>query len=155
MIAVLQRVTSAAVSVEGAVCGSCEKGLLILLGVYDTDTEEDVKRLCDKLVKLRIFYDEAGVKNLSLLDINGEALVVSNFTLCANYRSGNRPDYHRAAPPNRARALYGLFVETLRGQLHRVETGCFGAYMQISAALDGPVTLVLDSAVLAGPRRQA
>ena len=155
MLAVVQRVTNAAVSVSGTVCGSCEQGLMILLGVCDTDTEADVRLLCDKLVKLRIFYDGEGVKNLSLLDIDGEALVVSNFTLCANYRSGNRPDYHRAAPPERARVYYELFVETLRKQLRRVETGTFGAYMQISAALDGPVTLVLDSAVLAGPRRQA
>lgn len=155
MLAVVQRVTSAAVSVAGTVCGSCENGLMILLGVCDTDTEKDVQLLCDKLVKLRIFYDAEGTKNLSILDVDGEALVVSNFTLCANYRVGNRPDYHRAAPPERARAYYELFVQTLRERLRRVETGTFGAHMQISAALEGPITLVLDSTVLAGPRRQA
>ena len=153
MTVVLQRVTHAAVSVDGAVCGSCGKGVFLLLGVLDTDTEADAERLVEKLVKLRIFYDDNGVKNLSLMDIGGEALVVSNFTLCANYRTGNRPDYHRAGTPEHARALYDLFVQMLRTKLAHVETGVFGAYMQIEASLDGPVTLVLDSAVLAGPRR--
>lgn len=153
MTVVLQRVTHAAVSVDGAVCGSCGKGVFLLLGVLDTDTEADAERLVEKLVKLRIFYDDNGVKNLSLMDIGGEALVVSNFTLCANYRTGNRPDYHHAGAPEHARALYDLFVQTLRAKLAHVETGVFGAYMQIEASLDGPVTLVLDSAVLAGPRR--
>ncbi len=134
-------------------CGSCGRGVFLLLGVEQGDTEADALRLAEKIVKLRIFYDENGVKNLSLVDMGGEALVVSNFTLCANYRTGNRPDYHLAAPPETAKPLYEHFTALLAARLPRVETGIFGAYMQISADFDGPVTLVLESDVLAAPRK--
>lgn len=148
MIAVLQRVTKASVSVEGAVVGKCQKGLAILLGVADGDSEKDAKALAEKICKLRIFTDENDKMNLSVMDIDGEALVISNFTLLANYAHGNRPDYMSAAKPAEADRLYGLFCEELGGKLKSVEKGVFGADMAVEISNDGPVTIVMDSKIL-------
>ncbi len=152
MIAVLQRVTEASVSAEGRVRGQCKNGLLILLGVKKGDTGRDASVLAEKISKLRIFSDENGKMNLSVRDIGGSALVVSQFTLCADYTHGNRPDYLLAAPPDEAEALYGLFTEALRARVGQgsVETGVFGADMRVSLVNDGPVTIIMDSGVLTG-----
>ncbi|MBR3965220.1 MAG: D-tyrosyl-tRNA(Tyr) deacylase [Clostridia bacterium] len=148
MTAVLQRVAEAAVAVDGKTVGSCNGGLLILLGVAEGDAEEDALLLANKIAKLRIFSDEAGKMNLSISDVHGEALVISNFTLLANYKHGNRPDYLGAAKPEAANALYEHFVALLSKTVGRVEKGVFGADMKVSLVNDGPVTLVLHSEVL-------
>ena len=148
MIAVLQRVKRAAVSVDGNVTGECGKGLCILLGVAKGDTEEDAKALAEKTVNLRIFNDENGKMNLSLKDIDGEALTVSNFTLLAAYRKGKRPDYMGAAAPDEANRLYEYFCELCDKELRHTGRGVFGAEMEISLCCDGPVTIVMDSNVL-------
>lgn len=149
MIAVLQRVKHASVTVEEKVVGTCGKGLMILLGVSSEDTEKDAEVLSTKISKLRIFNDENDKMNLSLLDVSGEALVVSNFTLLANYKHGNRPDYLSAAAPAMAEELYEDFCRMLSAQLgKKVETGVFGAEMQVDICGDGPITIVMDSKVL-------
>ena len=148
MIAVLQRVKRAMVSVDNEVVGSCNEGLLILLGVASADTEEDATILARKIANLRIFTDESDKLNLSIKDIAGEALVVSNFTLLANYKKGNRPDYMNSARPDVAEKLYLYFTELLSNELKRVETGAFGEHMEISTLCDGPITITLDSSVL-------
>lgn len=153
MIAVLQRVSEAAVTVDGRWIGGCGRGLLILLGVEREDAETDAQLMAAKIAKLRIFSDAEGLMNLSVTDVGGSALVVSNFTLCAEYRRGNRPDYLRAAPPAEAEKLYLRFAELLRGLVGQVETGEFGADMKLSLTNDGPVTIVMDSAVLKGPKK--
>ena len=145
MIAVIQRVKNASVSVDGNVCGSCEHGLMILLGVAKDDVEEDARLLATKISKLRIFCDENGKMNLSVKDIDGEALIVSQFTLLANYKKGNRPDYFGAGSPDHANALYEYFVALMRDEVKHVGTGIFGAHMQVSILNDGPVTIVMDS----------
>lgn len=152
MIAVLQRVRRASVSVDGEVRGRCQQGLLILLGVDVDDTEEDARLLSAKIANLRIFEDENGKMNLSAVTIGGEALVISNFTLLANYSHGHRPDYLRAARPPQAEPLYLHFAELLRAHLPSVECGVFGADMKLDIDADGPVTIVMDSAVLRGGR---
>ena len=121
---------------------------MILLGVLSGDTEEDARLLAEKIAKLRIFSDENDKMNLSVTDIGGGALVISNFTLAANYAKGNRPDYLNAAHPSVAEPLYRRFTELLGERVLRVETGRFGADMQIDMTADGPVTIVMDSAVL-------
>ena len=148
MIAVLQRVNKAAVSVDGSVVGECEKGLYVLLGVSKEDTERDAEVLAEKVVNLRIFTDEDGKMNYSLINIDGEMLVVSNFTLLASYRKGKRPDYMAAATPDEADRLYKYFTELCRKSVKRVETGVFGAHMITDMQTDGPVTIVMDSKVL-------
>jgi len=148
MIAVIQRVSEANVKVDGELCGACREGLLILLGVAEGDTEEDAKVLSKKIINLRIFTDENDKMNLSLKDVDGEALVVSNFTLLANYRKGNRPDYLNSASPAEANRLYEYFTSLVREEIKSVETGRFGAHMAVSMVGDGPVTIVLDSKVL-------
>ena len=148
MIAVLQRVKRASVRVDGEVVGSCEKGICILLGVDRTDTEEDARVLVNKIVGLRIFNDENDKMNLSLLDIGGEMLVVTNFTLLASFKKGKRPDYINAAPPAEANRLYEYFTELSRKDIGRVENGIFGAEMELEIINDGPVTIVMDSNVL-------
>ena len=148
MIAVLQRVRRAHVVADGAPAGKIGEGLLILLGVGVDDTEEDGALLAEKIGKLRIFEDEGGKMNLSVNDIGGGALVVSNFTLLANYAHGNRPDYLGAARPERAIPLYEDFVRRLSLRVSPVETGVFGADMAIEMEAWGPVTVVMDSAVL-------
>lgn len=147
MRAVIQRVSSAGVVVQGSSIGAIGSGLMILLGVFKTDEKLDAELLAEKIVKLRIFSDENGKMNRSVLDVGGEALVVSNFTLCANYAHGNRPDYLNAEVPERALELYEYFISLLRGRL-RVETGKFGAHMSLSIENDGPITIVMDSDVL-------
>ncbi|MCQ2386450.1 MAG: D-aminoacyl-tRNA deacylase, partial [Clostridia bacterium] len=131
MRAVIQRIARASVTADGKPSGKARKGLLILLGVAPEDKEEDAFLLADKIVKLRIFSDENGKMNLSLKDISGEALVVSNFTLYANYVHGNRPDFFGSAAPALAEPLYETFVSRLKTAVESVETGVFGADMQI------------------------
>ena len=148
MIAVLQRVKRASVVVEGETVGKCGHGLCILLGVAREDTEEDAKALVQKLVELRIFCDENDKMNLSLKDIGGELLVVSNFTLLAAYRKGRRPDFFGAASPDEANRLYEYFCSLCKNEVSSVEQGVFGAEMELTIVNDGPVTIVMDSNVL-------
>lgn len=145
MIAVIQRVQNSSVSIDGNIHGECSHGLMILLGVAKGDTEEDAKLLAAKISKLRIFCDDNGKMNLSVKDIDGEVLVVSQFTLLANYKKGNRPDYFGAAEPSVAIPLYELFVKLMRAEVKHVGTGVFGADMQVNILNDGPVTIVMDS----------
>ena len=145
MIAVLQRAASAAVCVEGKTVGEIGKGLLILLGVAEEDTKEDAELLAKKILACRIFSDENDKMNLSVRDVRGEVLVVSNFTLLANYAHGNRPDYMRAAKPTLANELYEYFVGLIRLDGTRVSTGEFGTDMRVQLTGDGPVTIVMDS----------
>ena len=148
MKAVIQRVKHASVEVEGKIVGSCNEGFLVLLGVAEGDTEKEAEMLCRKIVNLRIFQDEAGKMNRSLLDIDGEMLVVSQFTLLANYRHGNRPDFMASAKPDEANRLYEYFKSLAQKELRRVESGIFGADMKVELLNDGPVTIVMDSEVL-------
>ena len=148
MIAVIQRVKHANVKIDGQIHGECKHGLMILLGVANGDDEEDARLLANKILKLRIFCDDTDKMNLSVKDVDGEALVISNFTLLANYKKGNRPDYLNAAAPNEADRLYSFFVELMRAELEHVGTGKFGADMAVSLLNDGPVTIVMDSQVL-------
>lgn len=145
MIAVIQRVKNASVSIEGKLKGQCGEGLMILLGVAKDDEEIDARLLSAKIAKLRIFCDENGKMNLSVKDIDGEALIVSQFTLLANYKKGNRPDYFGSGSPEHANNLYEYFVSLMREELKHVDTGEFGADMQVSILNDGPVTIVMDS----------
>ncbi len=148
MIAVLQRVKKAAVRVEGNITGQCEKGICILLGVARGDGEEDARALVQKIVNLRIFTDENDKMNLSLKDIDGELLVVSNFTLLAAYRKGNRPDYMGAAAPDEANRLYEYFCSLCKENVKHTGCGVFGADMELEILNEGPVTIVMDSNVL-------
>lgn len=148
MIAVIQRVNSAAVTVDEKVVGSISYGLHVLLGVAKDDTEQDADLLAEKISKLRIFNDENGKMNLSAIDIGAEVLVVSNFTLNANYAHGNRPDYFGGAAPEEANRLYEYFKKQISSKVKKCESGIFGADMTISASCDGPVTIVMDSNVL-------
>ncbi len=149
MIAVIQRVSKASVRVDGQLVGQCGRGLCILLGVADGDGIADADALVKKILNLRIFEDSAGKMNLSLLDVGGEMLVISNFTLLAAYKKGNRPDYMGAAAPNEAKALYTYFADRCRETVP-TECGIFGADMKVDIANDGPVTIVMDSRVLLG-----
>lgn len=146
MRVVLQRVSKASVSIEGKVKSEIKKGLLILLGIEQEDSEEDIKWLCGKIAKMRIFNDDNGVMNDSLLDVNGDAIVVSQFTLHASTKKGNRPSYIKAAKPDVAVPLYEQFVKSLEKEIGKaVGTGEFGADMKVSLLNDGPVTILLDS----------
>ena len=145
MKAVIQRVTQAQVQIEGNVVGSIDKGFLILLGVGQNDSEEQVEKLWSKIFRMRIFADENGKTNLSLGDAAGEVLVVSQFNLYADCRRGNRPSFTKAGSPDSANALYERFVERVRRDVERVETGEFGADMQVSLQNDGPFTILLDT----------
>lgn len=153
MIAVIQRVNNATVYADGAFSGSIDKGLYILLGVTNTDTEEDARLLSEKISKLRIFSDQNGKMNLSLMDIDGEIMVVSNFTLNANYSHGNRPDYFSSAAPDEADRLYEHFKDLIRTKTKKLACGIFGADMRTEMSTDGPVTIVMDSNVLKGGRK--
>lgn len=148
MRAVIQRVFGASCVVDGEVSGKCAEGLLVLLGVKKGDTEEDAKLLCEKIAKLRIFNDENDKMNLSVMDVDGEMLVISNFTLLADYSHGNRPSYFEAEVPERADELYMYFVELMREKIKQVGTGVFGAEMHIETKLMGPITITMDSEVL-------
>ena len=145
MKALLQRVTGASVSVASEVVGRIGRGLVIFVGVADGDTEKDAQYLAQKAVSLRIFSDEAGKFNLSALDIKGELLVVSQFTLLADTKKGRRPSFTEAAPPAQAEELFERFVEQARATGLKVETGRFQQYMQVEIHNDGPVTILLDS----------
>ncbi len=148
MKAVIQRVTHASVVVEGETVGACGEGLMILLGVAEGDTELDAELLCRKIVNLRIFTDENGKMNRSVKDIDGEMLVISQFTLLANYRHGNRPDFLASAKPEEANRLYEYFKSLASREVRRVESGVFGAHMDVTLLNNGPVTIVMDSEVL-------
>lgn len=148
MRVLLQRVTQASVTVEDHITGQIGLGLLILLGVGQDDSEAQVKTLADKIVNLRIFGDDEGKMNRSLLDVSGEALVVSQFTLYADTRRGRRPSFTNAAPPAMAETLVERFKETLASYSIKVEAGIFGAHMQVELLNDGPVTIWLDSSNL-------
>ena len=145
MIAVIQRVNRAEVFVDGNSVGKCGKGYLILLGVASGDTYTDADVIIKKIPSLRIFTDSEDKMNLSLTDIGGEILAISNFTLLANCRRGNRPDYMGAEKPEIASKMYDYFVEKLRESVQHVATGIFGADMKIDVQDDGPVTIIIDS----------
>ncbi|MCD8187566.1 MAG: D-tyrosyl-tRNA(Tyr) deacylase [Ruminococcus sp.] len=141
---VLQRVLSTSVSVDGSVCGKIGKGYLVLLGVGEGDTEAECRRLADKIINLRIFSDENDKINLSLEQVGGELLIVSQFTLYADCRKGNRPNFVQAAKPDAAERLYDYFVEYCRLKGKHVETGIFGADMRVELLNDGPFTVILE-----------
>lgn len=148
MRAVVQRVSHAAVTVEGETVGSIGAGLLVLLGVAAGDAEQDADYLAEKIAGLRIFEDEAGKMNLAVGQIGGAVLAVSQFTLYGDVRRGKRPSFDAAAPPERARSLYEHFVQRIRGAGLACETGRFQAMMKVELANEGPVTILLDSAKL-------
>ncbi len=142
----IQRVSKASVTVEGNEVSKIEEGLLVLLGIEDSDGKEDIEWLSRKIVNLRIFNDLGGVMNRSLLDINGTALVVSQFTLHASTKKGNRPSYIKAAKPDVSIPLYEKFVQQLEMDLNKkVGTGIFGADMKVELLNDGPVTIIMDT----------
>ena len=145
MKAVIQRVSSASVSVDNTQISSINNGFLILLGVQQGDDEKDLEYLVNKTARMRIFKDDKQHMNLSIQDVNGEALVVSQFTLCADTRRGRRPSFIHAAPPEMAEQMYQQFCEQLRTAGVPVQTGRFGAMMDVSLINDGPVTIILDS----------
>ncbi len=133
---------------DGALLGKIGRGFLILLGVGAEDSDEDARLLADKIAKLRVFSDEAGKMNRAIGDVEGSILVVSQFTLYANYKHGNRPDFLQAAPPREAERLYEYFVSLLREKGISVATGRFGADMQVALVNDGPVTVMMESDLL-------
>lgn len=146
MRALIQRVSQASVVVEGNTIGSIGRGILILLGITHTDTEKDIDFLVKKITQLRIFTDEVGKMNLSVQEVKGELLIISQFTLYADYAKGNRPSYMRSAPPTVAIPLYEQAVAAFRAAFSgKVATGEFGADMKVSLLNDGPVTIMLDS----------
>lgn len=146
MRALIQRVKHADVVINGRVNGEIGPGLLVLLGVHITDTQEDIDWLVKKVSQLRVFDDENGVMNRSVMDVDGEVLVVSQFTLYASTKKGNRPSYINAAPPEAAVPLYEAFVESMSTAIKkRVPTGVFGADMKVSLLNDGPVTIMIDT----------
>ena len=141
---VLQRVNGARVRAAGAICGEINKGILVLLGIHKNDIEQYADTLALQCSQLRIFSDDTGKMNLSLLDINGAALVVSQFTLLGDCRKGRRPSFTDAAAPDRAKQLYEYFIEQLKKYVADVKTGVFGAMMEVELLNDGPVTLILE-----------
>ena len=146
MRAVIQRVSEASVTINGAVKAAIARGLLVLLAVEDTDTAEDIEWLAGKIVRLRIFTDEAGLMNLGVQDVQGEILLISQFTLFASTKKGNRPSFIRSAKPDVAIPLYEQFITRLTAELGRpIHTGAFGADMKVALVNDGPVTLCIDS----------
>lgn len=145
MRAVVQRVDRAKVTVDGNIAGEISQGLMVLVGVVEGDTEKDAQYLADKVTGLRIFEDEAGKMNLSIKDIGGEILSISQFTLYGDCRKGKRPSFDKAAKPETAIVLYEKFNELCRQQDIKVETGIFGAHMLVELANNGPVTILLDS----------
>ena len=146
MKAVIQRVSSASVTIDSKIVAEIQKGLLVLIGIEDADNQEDSNWLCQKIANLRIFGDENDVMNLSVKDIDGDIIVVSQFTLQASTKKGNRPSYIKAAKPEVAIPLYANFVQQLESELgKKVQTGIFGADMKVSLLNDGPVTIIIDS----------
>ena len=142
---VIQRVEQASVQVNGESVGSIKKGYLVLIGVSDTDTETVADKLVKKMIGLRIFEDENGKTNLSLADVGGSLLLVSQFTLYANCRKGNRPSFTEAGAPDRAEALYRYIIDECKKSVPEVQTGIFGAEMEVGLINDGPFTILLDS----------
>lgn len=146
MIAVIQRVSSCTVTIEGKEKASIKKGLLVLLGIEDADTQEDIEWLSAKIVNLRIFNDSEGVMNVSLKDSGGELVLVSQFTLHASTKKGNRPSYIKASKPPIAIPLYERFIKTIENDLgKKIQTGEFGADMKVNLLNDGPVTITIDT----------
>ena len=145
MIAVLQRVTTGKVKIGDRIVGDIDNGLVILLGVHRDDKEEDIIFLADKVIGLRVFDDNNGKMNISLQDSDGSVLVISQFTLCGDWRKGRRPSFTKAADPDKGKLLYNGFIDVVRSRGINVETGEFGAAMDVSLVNSGPVTFVLDS----------
>lgn len=142
---VIQRVKEAAVRVDGQTIGGIEKGYLVLLGISDSDTEQTADKMIRKMIGLRIFEDENGKTNLSLADVDGSLLLVSQFTLYANCKKGNRPSFTEAGAPDRANELYEYVIGECKKSVPDVQTGSFGAEMEVSLINDGPFTIILDS----------
>lgn len=153
MVAVIQRIKTASVVADGVFSGKAEQGMLILVGCSAEDTKDDADLLCDKISGLRIFEDENEKMNLSLSDIEGQILLVPNFTLAASCRRGRRPDFGNCMKPTDAEPMFEYFRDKLRSYDIHVETGVFGADMQIDMHGDGPVTIILDSTTLKAPRK--
>lgn len=147
---VIQRVTHASVTVDNNVIGKIGKGYMVLIGVSDTDTKEIADKMLDKMIKLRIFEDENGKTNLSLADVGGELLLISQFTLYANCKKGNRPSFIEAGSPDHANALYEYIIEKCKERVDVVEQGEFGAEMKVDLLNDGPFTVILDSEQICG-----
>jgi len=145
MIAVLQRVTTGKVKIGDRIVGDIDNGLVILLGVHRDDKEEDIIFLADKVIGLRVFNDNNGKMNISLQDVKGSVLVISQFTLCGDWRKGRRPSFTKAADPDKGKLLYNGFIDAVRSRGINVETGEFGAAMEVSLVNSGPVTFVLDT----------
>jgi len=146
MRAVIQRVSESSVTIDNSIVGETGKGMLILLGIEEADTKDDIGWLCGKIVRLRIFSDDNGVMNLPISDLNGEILLISQFTLHASTKKGNRPSYIRAARPDQAIPLYELFKSELELMMGKpIQSGSFGADMKVSLINDGPVTIIIDS----------
>lgn len=148
MKAVIQVVSRASVTIEEKEKREIGRGYVVLLGVAEEDTEKDLQKLCKKMIDLRIFHDENGKTNLSLEDVEGELLVVSQFTLLADCRKGRRPSFIKAGNPEKAEKMYRTFIEECKKRVRTVEHGEFGAYMQVELVNDGPFTIILDSADL-------
>jgi D-aminoacyl-tRNA deacylase len=151
MKVVAQRVKHAKVVVEGHIAGAIGQGVVALLGIHKEDTPDKIAWFVNKLLNLRIFQDDSGKMNLSVKDIGGEVLVVSQFTLYANCFGGRRPDYIEAASPDMAKPLYEKFVEEVKQELGKVQMGVFGAYMEVSLVNDGPVTIILEEKIKGNP----
>ena len=146
MRVLIQKVTQASVSIENQIVASIDKGLLVLVGIEDTDTNDDIAWLSSKIVNLRVFDDDNGVMNLSVKEVEGEVLIVSQFTLHASIKKGNRPSYIKAARPEGAIPIYEAFIKQVESLLgKKVPTGQFGAMMQVSLCNDGPVTILIDT----------
>lgn len=141
----IQRVKNSNVKVDNKIIGNINKGLLVFVGITHNDTKQDIEKLCKKMCKLRIFEDENNKMNLSIKDIEGELLVVSQFTLYADCSNGNRPSFTNAAKPEFANELYEYFIECCKKEVNIVKKGCFGAHMEISLINDGPVTIMLEN----------
>ncbi len=148
MRVVLQRVTNAEVRIDNKINGKIKNGLLIFLGIEDDDNEEDIKWLCSKIARLRVFNDEKGVMNLSVKEVDGDILLISQFTLHASTKKGNRPSYIKASKPEFAIPMYNKFITQLENEMEKkIETGKFGAMMDISLVNNGPVTIIIDTKI--------
>ncbi len=146
MIAVIQRVCSASITIENAITSSIQTGLAVLVGIEEADGKEDIDWLASKIVNLRVFNDGNGVMNLGVKEVNGEIMIISQFTLHASTRKGNRPSYLKAAKPLQAIPIYQNFIDEIRSQLGKdVKTGIFGADMKVNIVNDGPVTIIIDT----------